>query len=284
MTRAKARLFLSWRKRRMVFGQSWGKDKGGATTVDSDRSRFLDDIPRNIVRTIDKTTSGGGGSGVHEARNRNTHGGGGGGRGGGGRGGSGRMASFQGRDVRVGGGGGGGTRAGRGASRRGLGGGASAPEPERDPTMDFLTELSNSASREALSQRSRTGGVGGGGYGSRYPGADGGARYDAGSRGGGGGSGGGYGGGGGGRSYESQSSRDAGVFMEKRDKAEKARYPVPALRDGGKRMARDSGEGVDISWASKLASAAPKVPELPPGVVIGAQVRSRSSGLPRAQG
>ncbi|CAN0420907.1 unnamed protein product, partial [Hapterophycus canaliculatus] len=59
MTRAKARLFLSWRQRRMIFGQP----SGGAKTVDADRSRFLDDIPPSIVRTIDKTMKGGGGTG-----------------------------------------------------------------------------------------------------------------------------------------------------------------------------------------------------------------------------
>lgn len=278
MTRAKARLFLTWRKRRMVFGQqSWGKDKsgGGAQTVDSDRSRFLDDIPATIVRTIDKT-AGGGGSGVQGARN--------GAYGGSGRGG-GKSESFQRRGAYGGGGGGGapaygggGYGAGRGASKRGRGGIAEA-EPERDPTMDFLTELSNSVSREVGAQRSRggaAGGGGGGGYGSGYPGTNGETRYGEGSRGG-VGRGAGYGGrgGGGGRgSYESESSRDARVFMEKRDKAEKARYPVPALRDGGKRMARDSGEGVDTSWAAKLTSVAPNAPKLPPGVVVGAQVRS----------
>ncbi|CAM9844803.1 unnamed protein product [Scytosiphon promiscuus] len=60
--------------------------------------------------------------------------------------------------------------------------------------------------------------------------------------------------------------------MEKRNAAEKAKYPVPALRDGGKRMARDSGEGVDTSWAAKLSRASPAAPELPPGVFVGAKV------------
>eukprot|EP00752_Nemacystus_decipiens_P014939 g13298.t1 len=267
MTRAKARLFLSWRKRRMVFGQSLGKDKRGAQTVDSERSRFLDDIPANIVSIIDKTALGNG-SGVEGARNRVYVGK------------DGRSESVQ-RRVAYGGGGGSASPSGGGGygierevSTRG-GSGAAAEEPERDPTMDFLTELSNSVSREAQAQRSRAGGVArGGGYSSGYPSTNGGNRYGE------GGGGGGVrraeygvgGGGGGGRSYETKSSRTARIFKEKRDKAVKARYPVPDLRDGGKRLARDSGEEVDISWAAKMVSAAPEAPELPPGVVVGAQV------------
>lgn len=59
MTRANTRLFLSWRRGRATCGESRGQR--GTTTVDDTtttgkRSRFVDDIPRSIVRTIDKTT------------------------------------------------------------------------------------------------------------------------------------------------------------------------------------------------------------------------------------
>ncbi|CAN0070135.1 unnamed protein product, partial [Ectocarpus fasciculatus] len=260
MTRAKARLFLSWRKQRMVFGQSWGKrDKTGAQIMDADRSRFLDDIPRNIVRTIDKTTGGGGirPGGAGAGNRRGAYGGG-----------DGRSQSSQrrgdyGASPSYGGGGGGGRR---GAAR----GGRGVSEPESDPTMDFMTELSNDISRQATARRSP------GGYTSGYgnSGQGGGGRRAGNGYGGGGG----RGRGGGAGSYASERNGDARVFMEQRKKVESAKYPVPALTDGGRRLARESGEGVDTSWAAKLVNAKPGTPGPPRGVVVGAQVTHPTHG------
>lgn len=194
MTRAKARLFLECRKKGMVFEYSWGgEDEGGAGMLECDCSRFIDDIPRTIVRAIDKTASGGSGSGVTGAKN-SAYGGGGS-----------RSESFQRRGVYGCGGGGrgsgttggapkyevGSSGAERGALRRGRGG-DTGPKPVRDPPIDLLTEISNtSASRESSARRSREGDAGGRHH-SGYPGANGGARYDARSR-----ARGGYGAGGG---------------------------------------------------------------------------------------
>lgn len=258
----------------MIFGQSSGsKDKGGAKTVDADRSRFVDDIPANIVRTIDKTSQEGGGAGYGGRGGKygsGSSGSGGSGRSGGSKYGGGSSGSSYAAAQSYGGGGGNGGRGG-GVSRRGRG---SAPEPERDPTMDFMTELSNDISRQTSARRS----PGGGGYGSAYGNASGRGRQQS-PRGGVYGGGGGRAGGRGGRSYyESERSRDAGVFMEKRNAVEKAKYPVPVVSDGGKRMARDSGEGVDTSWAAKLARTSPVAPELPPGVSVGAKVRRHGGG------
>lgn len=234
----------------MVFGQSWGKmDKTGAQIMDADRSRFIDDIPRNIVRTIDKTGGGGGGvgPGAGAGSRRGAYGGGG------------RSPGSQRRDeygASPAYGGGGGGR--RGAAR----GGRGVSGPESDPTMDFMTELSNDISRQATARRSP------GGYTSGY----------GNSGRGGGGRRAGYGDGvgrgrAGGGSYASERNGDARVFMEQRKKVESAKYPVPALTDGGRRLARESGEGVDTSWAAKLVNAAPETPRPPRGVVVGAQVR-----------
>lgn len=172
MTRAKARLFLTWRKKRMVFGQTWGKrDKTGAQIMDADRSRFLDDIPRNIVRTIDKTGGGSVGAGAGAGSRRGAYGGGGG------RSQSSQRRSEYGASPAYGGGGGGG-----GGRREAARGGRGVSEPESDPTMDFMTELSNDISRQATARRSPGGYVSGygnsgrGGGGRRAGYGDGGGR------------------------------------------------------------------------------------------------------------
>lgn len=109
-------------------------------------------------------------------------------------------------------------------------------------------------------------GRGGGGRGGQYGGSGGGGR------------------GGGGRSFESEDRRDARVFQEARDKNEVANYPVRVVRDGGSRLAKDAGEDIDTSWASKLAEKSPSDarPALSPGIVIGAEVRLVRCQPPRA--
>lgn len=62
------------------------------------------------------------------------------------------------------------------------------------------------------------------------------------------------------------------MSMGKRNKAEKAQYSVPPVRDEEKRMASGSG---GTSWSAKLVAAAPKAPRVLPRVTVHAHERSR---------
>ena len=79
------------------------------------------------------------------------------------------------------------------------------------------------------------------------------------------------------------------MFQEARDKNEAAQYPVRAVRDGGASLAREAGEDIDTSWATKLGRKPPSNAgaALSPEIVIGAQVRPvhpRPSGGDRCRG
>lgn len=256
MTRAKIRLFLSWRKTRIRHTQSWGEhnkrgSKGEITVVDSHPCRFLDDSPG----------IGTGRSGLFQHR------------GGGGRG---RDPDVAGGDLAYEGGGKG--AAGRGA-RTWSRGDVAAAQPQRGTPKDSLTKLSNNAPRQALARSSSGAGGTGGVYGSghdaiggvRYVPSNGGrAKLDTGYV------------GAGGRPNESESSRDQRSFKKRRHhQTENARYLATSLRDGRKRVAMDSGEGVDTPWPAKLFCAVLTAQESSPGGVVGTHVRC---GLGHCQG
>lgn len=71
--------------------------------------------------------------------------------------------------------------------------------------------------------------------------------------------------------------RDAKVFQDIRDKLTRKRYPVPAVRDDGAKLAEESGENIDVSWAAKLlgseGTADISLELLSAGVRVGAQAR-----------
>lgn len=273
MTRAKIRLFLSWRKTRIRHTQSWGENnergsKDEITVVDSHPCRFLGDIPGGIVRTIDATAARGIGPGIGNGRAGPVQHRGGGGRG--------RDPDVAGGALAYGGGGKG--AAGRGA-RRWSRGDVAAAQPQRGTTKDSLTKLSNNAPSQALASSSSGAGGAGGVYSSGHD-AIGGVRYVP-SNGGRGKLDTGYVGAGG-RSSESESSRDERSFKQRRHhQSENARYLATSLRDGRKRLAMDSGEGVDTPRPAKLFSTALTVQESSPGGVVGTHVRC---GLGHCQG
>lgn len=255
MTRAKARLLMSWREECLYFTPN------GARCKRSDPSPFLADIPKDIIRTIDKTTPGHvlralWGSKNHGSRNGDSRyrGGGGGGATGGGATGGGR------------GGGGGGGRSDGGAARsqgagqgrggRGRGGSSAERRQSSSDALDVTTELFSDIApdsiRRASGQQQAYGGGRGGGRGKQRGGDGGGDR----------------------RSSDSREGRDARVFKEARDKTQSSEHPVQAVRDGGARIARDAGEEIDMSWAKKLSdSPAKDDPGLPIGIAVGVQVR-----------
>lgn len=251
----------------------------GARVEESDPSPFLEDIPRDLIRTIDKSTPG------HVP------------------GWSSRGSGGSDRGVRVGGAGGGGRTPHGAAANRSKGDsrpGSAEPRRSKPDALDVTTAMFSDISPETLrragasppNRYARYGGGGGGsgrdgdgGYGSMYSGGGRGDRFSSNS---GRGSGrhtgrgrgrasfdGGGGGGGrdGGPSRESDETRERRRLQQQvRDEAEKTRYPVRALRDGGARLAKDSGEGIDTSWAAKLRESTHGGQGLPSGVRVGAQV------------
>lgn len=265
MTRAKARLFLSWREERLIFTSA------GARREQSEPSAFLADIPKDIVRSIDKRTSSaqgvasrGSGGGYRSQQNVGAN-----------------PTSGEGlRGAKKGylgaaGGGHGSTRpfgtSPSTSARKSYGNdhGNRKQEAGRNDALDFTTELFKDADpRRSVSSRSRsttrTTPVNSsqdarweshghsGGYRGRADGGDGddGGKNDVGRASG-------------------LSHREIQAFRDQRAKVSKHRYPIPVVQDGGVRRSRDLGADIDTSWARKLVD----MPRLAFGVRVGAQVK-----------
>lgn len=252
----------------MLFGGGGGS---GARREESEPSNFLDDIPVDIVKYIDKTTPGAKTRGASTAR----------GTGFSSRGGGRRKATavasgaqrYQSRSATTG------QRVYDGdkakAGRRDGGGGGREEHP-----LDFTTEMfqdvrplgtgtgvrpaSVSTRRKSVSVlQGRTRGTHG--YSGGYGGATGGSHGYSGRE-----------------NLEgrpigeglSEGERRMQAFREARSREAKHRYPTsPVVRDGGVRQGRDAGgAGIDTSWAAKLADT-PTTSVF--GVCVGAKVGCR---------
>lgn len=259
MTRAKARLFLSCREEYTDVTSS------GLRTRRTSPSRFIDDIPRSIICTINRKALGSqalnrghpgeaakGGDKGRSGTPRRRHGGEWGSGGGDARG---AARSFSSSSS-------GGFYSARSVDTR------SRSNIKADP-LDATTQLFRDVSpdntrrinaaadigEEVRRARRVRGDFGGTGYssGNGVPRP----RAEVSGRGAG--------------------MRDAKVFQEIRDKLAMEQYPVPAVRDGGAKLAEESGENIDMSWAAKLwgseGTAGNSLELLPAGVQVGAQAR-----------
>lgn len=262
MTRAKARLFLSCREEYTDVTSS------GLRTRRTSPSRFIDDIPRSIICTINrKTLSSQAPSRGHPGEAA--------------RGGDERRSGTPRRrrhDGEWGSGGGDARGAARSYSSSSSSGGGfysarsidtrSRSNVKADP-LDATTQLFRDVSPgntrrinaaadigEEVRRARRVGGAFGG---TGYSSGNGVPRPRAAVSGRGAG------------------MRDAKVFQEIRDKLAMERYPVPVVRDGGAKLAEESGENIDMSWAAKLWGSEGTVGNslelLPAGVRVGAQAR-----------
>ena len=280
MTRAKARLFLSCRDERVEIASS------GFRRVGSSPSRFIGDIPKTIIRTIDRRTPA-----SHVPGRRHPRG-------------SGREVG----DYRSG------TPRRRGDGERNDGaqggtarsyssaslGGALTAGPRSRPRDDAsyspnvtATQLFGDVDTSPKSTRRTLAATAAEEHLQRVRGVEYGDPFD-GTQTSSGRSSQGYGDSAGGGARNSGASRsraakaatswagarDARVFKEIRNELEMKRYPVPVVKDRGARLAEESGEGIDTSWAAKLVnSQTTDISLLAAGVRVGAQVKRIQSLL-----